>query len=69
MRTLSARLGLTLGLGLILTGCTMTAGDATKSAVCDQFKPIRWSSADTVETIRQVKEANAVGVAVCGWRP
>lgn len=47
----------------------MTAGDATKSAVCDQFKPIRWSSADTVETIRQVKEANAVGVAVCGWRP
>jgi hypothetical protein len=57
-----------LALMLPLASCTTTtAGGATKVALCDQFRPIRWSQADTAETIRQAKETNAVGVAVCGW--
>jgi hypothetical protein len=70
MRTKSARLALTLALLLPLAACTTTTGGgATKAALCDQFAPIRWSASDTVETIRQAKEANAVGAALCGWKP
>jgi hypothetical protein len=58
-----------LVLGSILGACQTTAGGATKVALCDQFRPIRWSQSDTAETIRQAKETNAVGVAVCGWKP
>lgn len=58
-----------LALGLTLAACQTTAGGETRSALCDQFKPMRWSSSDTVETIRQAKGHNAVGAAVCGWRP
>jgi hypothetical protein len=59
-----------LALVLPLAGCgTMTAGGATKAALCDQFRPILWSQSDTAETIRQAKEANAVGAALCGWKP
>lgn len=71
MQTKSARLALMLALALTLPliGCaSQTAGGATKAALCDQFAPIRWSASDTDETIRQAKEANAVGKAVCGWK-
>lgn len=58
-----------LALALTLPSCTMTDSDATKSALCDQFKPILWSQSDTPETVRQAKEHNAVAVAVCGAKP
>lgn len=55
---------------LVLTGCmTMGSGGETRKAMCDQFKPIRWSASDTAKTAVQAKEHNAVGVAICGWRP
>ena len=53
MRMQSAKLALMLALASILASCTtMTAGGETKVALCDQFRPIRWSSSDTDETIR-----------------
>lgn len=69
MRTLFAKLGLMLVLASILGACTTTAGGETKAALCDQFRPIRWSQQDTPDTIRQAKETNAVGKVLCGWRP
>lgn len=70
MQMTFAKLVLTLALPWALASCTtMTAGGATKAAVCDQFRPIRWSKSDTPETIRQAKEANAVGAAICNWKP
>lgn len=69
MRTKSARTALLLALGLTLTACTVTAGGETKSALCDQFRPIRWSQSDTAETVAQVKQSNAVGAALCNWKP
>ena len=62
---------LLLGLAPILTGCVTMAsgGTETRAALCDQFRPIRWSSADTNETILQAKQTNAVGRALCGWKP
>lgn len=60
-----------LASALLLTGCGMTASGVieTRSALCDQFRPVRWSSLDTPETIAQVKGNNAVGVKLCGWKP
>jgi pectin methylesterase-like acyl-CoA thioesterase len=63
------KLALTLALGLTLTGCAATAGGETKAALCDQFRPIRWSSQDTPETVAQSKAHNAVGKAICRWTP
>ena len=57
-----------LAIALLATGCATTGGGATKGAICDQFMPVRWSSADTPDTIMQVKMNNAVGAAVCGWK-
>lgn len=65
----SAVTALLLGLAPILSACTTTAGGETKAALCDQFRPIRWSSVDTDETILQAKQTNAVGRALCGWKP
>lgn len=48
---------------------TTGSGGETRKAMCDQFKPIRWAAEDTAETAMQAKEHNAVGVAICGWRP
>lgn len=58
-----------LALALILTNCTTTGGSATRSALCDQFRPVRWSSQDTAQTVAEVKANNAVGKALCGWKP
>lgn len=70
MRTKSAAMGLMLASALLLTGCVTTGSGVTetRSALCDQFRPIRWSSQDTLETIQQAKGHNAVGVKLCGWR-
>lgn len=59
-----------LAIGLLLmrplAGCAnTTATGATSVAMCDQFKPISWSSRDTDETIAGVKAHNAVHKAIC----
>ena len=35
---------------------------------CSIAEPITWSTRDTDETIRGVKEHNAVGKRLCGWQ-
>jgi hypothetical protein len=51
---------------LILTGCAMTtASVGTDAVACSAFEPIRWSTKDTAETIRQVKEHNAAWKVIC----
>lgn len=70
MRTIFAVTALLLALTLPLAGCvTATGSSATRSALCDQFRPIRWSSQDTDQTIAEAKGHNAVGVKLCGWKP
>lgn len=73
MRTSSARRALTLVTALLLTpllaGCAQTmATGATSAAMCDQFKPIGWSTQDTDLTIQGVKSHNAVHAALCRKR-
>jgi len=51
---------------LILPGCaTTTASVGTNAVACSAFEPIRWSSKDTDETIRQAKEHNAAWAVIC----
>ncbi len=51
---------------LSLTACATTT--ASGGIECVRWKPILWSKTDTDETIRQVKEHNAVWSEVCrGW--
>lgn len=57
--------GMTLVL-LALTSCQTTGSSGTNTASwCTVFKPITWSSKDTLETAKQVREHNAAWVAVC----
>jgi hypothetical protein len=42
----------------------LSAGDG----FCKIAKPISWSKSDTDQTILEVKEHNAVGKALCGWK-
>jgi hypothetical protein len=44
------------------------ASGAIDASFCEIAKPIAWSARDTDSTIEQVKEHNAVGAALCGWR-
>jgi hypothetical protein len=55
---------------LTLTGCARTTGSGVDpfDTGCLAFRSIRWSVEDTDETIRAVKEHNAVGVRTCGWQ-
>lgn len=50
-----------------LAGCATTTATGATEVYCASAAPIRWSSADTDETIRQVKAHNAVGRTLCGW--
>lgn len=54
-----------------LTGCATTTAsvEPTTSSLtfCGGARPIFWAKRDTVETIKQVKSHNAVGVDACGW--
>lgn len=58
---------------LTLSACeTMMGSGATEPAAgadtfCTIAKPITWSASDTDQTIREVKEHNAVGRRLCGW--
>lgn len=59
-----------LALATLLAGCvTTTGGGETRSAICDQFRPVKWSISDTDDTIAQSKANNEVGRRVCGWVP
>lgn len=55
-----------LGLTLCLVGCATTTGSVATDVSCEAFEPILWSEKDTDETIRQIREHNAVWVALCG---
>lgn len=58
-------------LPLILSACQTTMGsvEISKPAFCSAARAIYWSKHDTPPTIQQIKEHNAVGVALnCGWR-
>ena len=46
------------------------APDAPKPGCdfCRCARPIGWDDADTDDTLKQVREHNAVGVELCGWR-
>ena len=54
------------------SGCaTMTdlsAPTEAHASFCAVAKPILWSARDTDETIAEVKEHNAVGAVLCGWK-
>jgi hypothetical protein len=53
----------------MLPGCATTASVATEhAAFCATAEPITWSRSDTRETVRQIREHNAVGITLCGWR-
>lgn len=56
-------------LALLAAGCVTTTGGGETKVFCASAKPIAWSAADTDATIREVKAHNAVGRALCGWRP
>ncbi len=51
----------------ILSGCQTTT-DFAETDFCSAARAIYWSKYDTKFTIEQVKEHNAVGMALkCGW--
>lgn len=52
----------------MLAGCATTTASGGRDVFCGAAAPIRWSAADSDETLRQVKAHNAVGRALCGWR-
>lgn len=55
----------------LLGGCQTTASAATSTpapGACLIFKPIYWSSKDTLETQKQARAHNAAGVSLCGWK-
>lgn len=66
-----------LALLAILPACgTMTGLDVRRTAEekeatrvwCETNQPIYWSRSDTRETVEQIKEYNATGYVLCGWR-
>ena len=70
------RLALLSGL-LVLSGCqtiqgrssATSAGLLGRAPFCSVAEPITYSRRDTVETVKQVREHNAVGNELCGWKP
>lgn len=62
----------------LLASCATTTGSGeidkatlapiAHASFCSVAKPIAWSKEDTPETIEAVKEHNAVGKALCGWK-
>lgn len=59
--------------GLVACGTTTASNAPTSQPVsspsefCAIAKPIIWSALDTDETIKEVKEHNATGKALCNW--
>ena len=74
--TKAARLALLSGL-VMLAGCQTILGRSNATRVgllgrapfCSVAEPITYSRRDTVETVKQIRELNAVGIELCGWKP
>lgn len=49
----------------LMTSCETTTGIVGINSACSLFPPIRWSQADSDETIRQVRLHNAAFDEVC----
>jgi len=64
----AARAMLPLLATAMLAGCATTTGSGATKVYCGATAPVRWSVADTDDTIRQAKAHNAVGRRLCGWR-
>ena len=57
-------------LAAMLIAATLTSGcktmvSAGTSVDCLAFQPVRWSKSDTLQTIEQVREHNAVWKSLC----
>lgn len=53
---------------LSLTACATTTNSSAPKPInefCALYKPIHWSRLDTDETLKQIKETNAVWVKLC----
>jgi hypothetical protein len=59
------------GLTLPLAGClSTTPSSEIDASFCDAARAIYYSRHDTAPTVQQIKEHNAVGIALkCGWLP
>ena len=54
---------------LMLAACqTMIPSSVTRASFCDLAEPVRYSRLDTELTKKQVRELNAIGVKLCGWK-
>lgn len=66
--SLLAKLSAAILSGTLTTSCVTTSLpakiDATRTA-CRSFDPIYWHKSDTRKTVAQIKEHNAVYVALC----
>lgn len=66
--SLLGKLSVAILSGTLTTSCVTTSLpakiDATRTA-CRSFEAIYWSKSDTKKTVAQVKEHNAVYVALC----
>lgn len=64
------RLAKLSALPLLLAGCQTTthSGETSSTSFCAAARAIYYSRHDTKLTIEQIREHNAVGVALrCGW--
>lgn len=68
-RMLATSSGLVL-LATLLASCATTTGSSVQvtKVACGSFEPITWSAKDTPATVLQIKEHNAAGKAICGWK-
>ena len=68
------RLALISGL-LTLAACQTIQGRSSgisllgRAPFCSNAEPITYSRRDTVDTVKQIREHNAVGIALCEWKP
>lgn len=63
LRRLS-RLGAVLA-AFLTSGCVTMTGGGETDVVCEAWRPVTWSAADTDQTIREVRQNNAAWKAWC----
>lgn len=70
MRTRPVTMFVALMLPLMIHGCMMTGSAAIPrgATFCEIARPIHWSREDTIPTVKAVKEHNAAGKKLCGWK-
>jgi hypothetical protein len=42
--------------------------DKSQLLFCDGVKPFYWSDKDTIETVKQAKILNQIGIKECNWK-